>query len=73
MAEKPTSKLRELGLQKYLDGTKGLHNDLGYDDLVGMVKQLDTPDMSKARIARAFGVERQTLYTWLEMLGEVPA
>lgn len=73
MAEKSTSKLRELGLQKYLDGTRGLHNDLGYDDLVTMVRQLDTPDMTKARIARAFGIERGTLYTWLEMLGEVPA
>lgn len=70
MAEKPTSKLRELGIEKYLDGTTGLHNGLGYSDLTERVKLLDTPDMTKARIARDFGIERQTLYTWLEMLPE---
>lgn len=58
------SKIQELGLEQYLDVTKGLHNGKGFKDLVGFVKD----DSQIAFIARQFGVSRPTVYEWIELI-----
>lgn len=54
--------IESLGLEKYLEYTKGDHNGLNYDDLLGMI-QIKTP---KVEIAKSFNISRQTLHIWLK-------
>lgn len=60
--------IQEEGLQPYLDRTRVRHNNLGYPDFVRLVKS----GVDKANLARAFNVDRHTIYKWLEVYeGEV--
>lgn len=60
MRYKPPS-IEEVGLKKYLNGSKELHNSYGYDDFVRLVES----GLNKAGLAKAFQVERATIYKWL--------
>lgn len=63
------SKLEELGLEAYLDGTKGLHGNNGYKEFVRL-NEANTPI---SKIAEAFGVTRPTVYEWLKLYDKIKA
>lgn len=58
------SKLEELGLEDYLNGTKGLHNGQGFKDFESAV---GVPDPNVTEIARQFSVTRPTVYEWIKL------
>lgn len=55
---------REEGLEKYLDATKGFHNDLGYKEFV---EQYDNPNIAVTLMATNFDVSRPTIYDWIDL------
>jgi len=58
--------IEDVGLEKYLNDSKALHNGLGYAEFVQRV-ELQEP---KTVIAKAFNVEKQTIYRWIEIFGK---
>lgn len=62
---KPAPSIEELGLKKYLDDTREIHNNYGYDDFVKMLTQ-EKP-MGKSSLAKMFNVERNTIYRWISV------
>ena len=70
----PPMRIQDIGLSTFLDETKELHNNFGYDNFISMVGDdfLATGDtkVDKANIARAFGVTPPTIYRWLKVLKE---
>lgn len=54
------------GLKPFLDGTKALHNGLGYNDLINLYKK-DGGNIAK--LCRDFNVTRPTMYNWFEIAG----
>lgn len=70
MLKKPL-KLEDVGIEKWLDDTADNHNQLGFIAFVGMVgDDPDKPKVDKANLARAFGVNRTTIYRWLNVYKE---
>lgn len=59
---KPMS-IEDTGLEYYLNRTAPIHNGYGYDDFVKMVES----DVNKANLAKAFKVDRKTIYKWLAL------
>jgi hypothetical protein len=56
-------KIEDVGLEKYLDGTKADHNDNGYQEFCEMIKH-ETPVSVRAE---KFNVARTTIYNWLDV------
>lgn len=56
-------KIEDVGLQKYLDQTADQHRNFTYANFQTMVQS----NVDKSNIARAFGVNRKTIYRWLEV------
>jgi len=56
--------LDEIGLEKYLDGTKDFHNGNGYSDFVDLLN-LKVP---KTEIAKKFNVSKVTIHAWVKKL-----
>lgn len=52
----------DIGIAEYLNQTAAQHNDFDFESFVVMLKQR----VDKANIARAFGVSRNTVYSWIE-------
>lgn len=65
MKYRPKS-IREVGLRAHLDATKLKHNNFDYSDFVTMVEQM----VNKTNIAKAFGVHRGTVDTWIAIYKE---
>lgn len=62
-------KLEELGLEDYLNGTKGLHSGKGFKDFVAMMEK-ETP---RSEIADKFNVTRPTVYEWIKLFDKMKA
>lgn len=60
MRYRPPS-IEDVGLKKYLNQSKETHNGYGYDDFVRLIES----GLNKAGLAKAFQVERSTIYKWL--------
>ncbi len=65
MRYRPTT-IREKGLQSHLDTQSKNHNNFGYNDFVTMY----TNGVNISNIARAFGVNRNTVRKWVLILLE---
>lgn len=52
----------DIGIDEYLNQTAAQHNNFDFEAFVVMLKQ----KVDKANIARAFGVSRNTVYSWLQ-------
>lgn len=64
--------IRDVGLQRYLDDTATSHNGKNHADFD---RYLNEPDefgqtIGPARIAKAFGVSRYTVYKWMKIYKE---
>lgn len=56
--------IKDEGLESYLNRTKAMHNNLGYDDFAERVR-LNVP---KTKIAKDFNVSDNTIWkTWLPL------
>ncbi len=64
--QKPPS-IKDVGLEKYLNDTRDIHNDKGYDDFVSMISA-EVPKFTK--IAKNMHVSRRTIYRWLDIYDE---
>jgi hypothetical protein len=63
MKYRPPS-IKEEGLEPYLNRTKAMHNNLGYNDFAERVRL----EVSKAKIAKDFNVSDNTIWkTWLPL------
>lgn len=59
-----SSKLEELGVEDYLNATKGLHNSKGFKEFE-KVMQAPKPNITEA--ADDFNVTRPTFYEWIKL------
>lgn len=60
--------IEEHGLKNYLDETKDIHDNFGYDEFVRMVGVNPTmPKVDKSNLGRTFCVDRRTISSWLEV------
>ncbi|HEX4775066.1 MAG TPA: helix-turn-helix domain-containing protein [Candidatus Saccharimonadales bacterium] len=57
--------IEEEGLEVYLDRTAEEHKGHGYEHFVEMLT--DEKKYTKPQIAIEFGVDRSTIYNWLEI------
>jgi DNA invertase Pin-like site-specific DNA recombinase len=53
--------IESIGLERYLNEKVESHNNFGYQDFVIMLEQ----KLSKSSIAKAFGVNRNTIIKWI--------
>jgi len=58
----PPPKIEDIGLRTYLNTNYGVQG--GYNEFIKRLVELNEP---KSVIANAFGVERRTIYRWLEI------
>lgn len=58
-----TERIEDIGLRAYLDKTKEQHNNFGYEEFATMI----TVEVNKSNIARAFGVNRETVRRWIRI------
>lgn len=63
----PNKDLSNLGLVEYLNATKEKHHNLGFDNFKDMVKN----EVNVANLARAFGVTRPTVHSWLKLFKQL--
>lgn len=64
------SKLEELGLEKYLDATKGLHGGRGFKEFAALYTDDKT---GPSEIAEKFNVTRPTIYEWGKLYDKMSA
>lgn len=65
------SKLEQMGLVDYLDGTKGLHNGNGFKEFEQLITTV--PPANRSLIAERFNVTRPTVYEWLKLYDKIKA
>jgi DNA invertase Pin-like site-specific DNA recombinase len=63
------SNLQKMGIEDYLNATKGLHRGKGYKDFVRMYED----GKPRIQIAIAFGVSRPTVYDWIKLYDKITA
>jgi len=62
-------KISDVGLEHYLEITRSLHNNFGYPEFISMLEN----GVDKSNLAKAFGVSRNTIYSWLKELAKEAA
>lgn len=60
MRHKPKS-LEEIGIENYLESTKGQHGNFGFTEF----KRLFDSNVNPTNIAKAFNVDRRTVNRWI--------
>jgi hypothetical protein len=64
-----SGKLEEMGLEDYLNATKGLHNGNGFKEFERMVTK--EPPENRSLIAEKFSVTRPTVYEWIKLFDKM--
>lgn len=64
-------KLEEMGLEDYLNATKGLHNGNGFKEFEKLLTKV--PPENRSVIADKFNVTRPTVYEWIKLYDKIMA